>query len=87
MMTVEDCLKAAFQALLENDLEKRDHYCKLAENLQKATMRHKDGARSLKVNASIFRMTPQKSLRLTNANAQLQRRRFREDSLRRRSVK
>lgn len=30
-ITIEDCLKGAFQALLRGDLEERDRLCKLAE--------------------------------------------------------
>lgn len=33
MMTVNDCLKVAFQALLKGDTATRDRYCALAENL------------------------------------------------------
>jgi hypothetical protein len=43
MMSVEDCLKAAWQALLRGDLAERDRLCKLAENLMRMKDRHDAG--------------------------------------------
>jgi len=33
MMTIEDCMRAAFQALLRGDLAERDRMCDLARNI------------------------------------------------------
>jgi hypothetical protein len=36
MLTADDCLRAAWQALLRGDAAERDRLCALAENLIKA---------------------------------------------------
>jgi hypothetical protein len=43
MMTIEDCLRAAFAALLRGDTAERDRYCRLAENLTHARDRVRAG--------------------------------------------
>jgi hypothetical protein len=35
MMSVDDCLKAAWQALLRGDTAERDRLCALAENIMR----------------------------------------------------
>ena len=42
-MNVEDCMRAAFQALLRGDTAERDRLCKLAENLMRAGDRVRAG--------------------------------------------
>lgn len=43
MMTAEDCLRAAWAALLRGDLEERDRMCRLAENVMKVGERIEAG--------------------------------------------
>lgn len=43
MMTVEDCLKKAFAALLRGDTAERDRYCDLAKNLMSVAERLEAG--------------------------------------------
>lgn len=45
MMTVEDCLKKAWSALLAGDTEERDRWCKLAMNLQNGVARYESGGK------------------------------------------
>lgn len=37
-MTADDCIKAAFQALLRGDTAARDRYCRMAESLMTGKM-------------------------------------------------
>lgn len=63
MMTVEQCLRAAFAALVKGDTAERDRYCRLAENLIKAGDRvKKHGPRSI-VQGDLIRL-PDGSLEL-----------------------
>ena len=39
MMTVDQCMRLAWDALLEGDLKKRDFYCNMASNLMAVEQR------------------------------------------------
>lgn len=43
MMTAEDCLKQAFQALLRGDTAERDRLCRLAEHIRAQQIRVQEG--------------------------------------------